>query len=584
MSKTKLSVAKPKPAKKPKKPPTAEQLQQREQKLQVKNVQSLFDKLGYTYVHSDGIDITFKGRNGEIDGLFVFENTLLVVEFTIGKPDSSHLLKKKVLYDHILNNAKEFVEYAKTKYKTLDDALDPVYESSVIIKIIYVTKHDPSEQLMTSYPEVNFFYGATAKYFHALVNTIEKSARMEFLKYLGFKYDEIGQAAIVNAKTSLTYDGFLLPDGSSSYPSQYQVVSFYADPERLIARSYVLRRDGWRDESHLYQRILIQKKIKAMRKYLVEQKRVFVNNIIVTLPPETELLDADGKAISNESGKVREVSVRIPDGFDTIGLVDGQHRVFCYHEGSDDAEKHIKILRKRQNLMVTGIVYPKDTIDLERRKFEAKLFLEINDNQARARASLKHDIEVIITPGSATAIAKRVMQELGRRGPYKNMMQISFFDSSSKIKTSSIVSYGLRPLVKMSGTDSLFAAWTNPKKDDIKNLSGAAQDSLINEYVNFCVEKINDFFVAVKVATADKADWDLESNTRSILLSPTAVNGMISCLRKIIEDSGELSPTKHKENLKNMGQFQFSNFKSSQWQKLGFELYSNHYKDKSNGL
>jgi len=565
---------------------TQAQVHERQQKAHEKGFHELFRKLGFTHVETDGTQVTYQGRNGELDGIFVFENVVLVVEYTVGKPDSGHLLKKKVLYDLILDDAEKFLTYAEAVFPNLKTAINPLYPKAACrIKILYASKFDPSDELMNACPEFKFIHGATAKYFQALVGTIEKSARIEFLKFLGFNHDEVGEQALSNSYTLLTYEGFLLPDGSSHYPSGYKVVSFYADPERLIARSYVLRRDGWREESHLYQRILIAKKIKEMRRYLVTEKRVFVNNIIVTLPPETKLnARSTGKSGSRvDSSRVQAVDVQIPDGYDTIGLVDGQHRVFCYHEGSDRAEQEIKILRKRQNLMVTGIVYPEGTGLAERRAFEAKLFLEINDNQARARSALKHDIEVILKPYSSTAIAKRVIQELGRRGPYKNMLQASFFDSPTKIKVSSIVSYGLVYIVKLEGADSLFTAWGNEKKDKLKGARPGVEGELLEEYIKFCVDKINEFFVEVKLAYGPQV-WDLDTTPRSPLLSPTAINGQIVCLRKIIESGQALSSSEHKKKLQNIAQFEFLRFKSSQWQRLGTLLYQDHYRSDSTQL
>ena len=560
---------------------TPAQIHERQKKTHEKGFHVLFKKLGFVHVVSDGTQVTYEGRSGEFDGIFVFKNVVLIVEYTIGKPESAHLLKKKILYDLILKDTEKFLTYAETIFPKLKNAIDPLYPKAACrIKILYASKYDPSEEVMNACPDVKFIHGATAKYFQALVGTIEQSARIEFLKFLEFNHDDVGEQSISNSHTLLTYEGFLLPDGSSHYPSNYKVVSFYADPERLIARSYVLRRDGWREESHLYQRILIAKKIKQMRRYLVEEKRVFVNNIIVTLPPETKIGRPRGASSGKEradSARVQAVEVQIPDGFDTIGLVDGQHRVFCYHEGSDRAEQEIKILRRRQNLMVTGIVYPDGTSEIERRTFEAKLFLEINDNQARARSSLKHDIEVILRPNSGIAIAKRVVQELGRRGPYKNMLQISFFDSVTKIKTSSIVSYGLRPLVKLDGIDSLFAAWSNKDKNKLKDAKPGAENDLLEEYLNFCTERINEFFVEVKLAYGSQG-WDLDVSPRSVLLSPTAINGQIVCLRKIIESGQNLSTTDHKKKLKNIQAVPFESFRSSHWQRLGALLFSDHYK------
>src|SRR3546814_6992999 len=87
---------------------------------------------------------------------------------------------------------------------------------------------------------------------------------------------------------------------------------------------------------------------------------------------------------------VRNVNLVIPSRYNSVGIVDGQHRIFCYHEGADKYEALIKPLRGRQNLLATGIVYPDSYNEIEKRRFEAKLFLEINDKQKRTGSDLKH--------------------------------------------------------------------------------------------------------------------------------------------------------------------------------------------------
>jgi len=572
-----------KPFRRKRKPLTQEQLHKREKKAYEKSFRVLFNKLGFTRIATDGIEIKFGGRTGEIDDIFIFKNILVITEYTIGKVNSAHLLKKKILYDHILGNPSGFLEFAKATYKQLPNALESLYPAdSFRIRILYASKQEPPQELIENCPSICFNFGATTKYFQALIKTIERSARIEFFKFIGLQYDEIGEDALRHRRDPVVYDGFLLPEGNSSYPKDYKIVSFYADPETLISKSYVLRRDGWRDESHLYQRILIPKKIRQMRRYLTDEKRVFVNNIIVTLPPDTKL-NAAGQHGHNlqktELGRVKPVSVQIPPGFDSIGIVDGQHRVFCYHEGTDRGEKEISQLRKRQNLLATGIVYPASVSDIDRRSFEAKLFLEINDNQARARSALKQDIEIIIRPYSGIAIAKRVVQEMGRRGPYKGMLQTNYFDPPSKIKTSSIVSYGLRPIVKTEGNDSLFSIWDHKDKNKLREEKGSDQTQLLEEYIDFCTRKLNEFMVEVKQAFGSNL-WDIDAQPRSPLLSPTAINGQIICLRKIIASGQALSSSAHKRKLNNIAKFKFSAYKSSQWQRLGSDLFTNHYETK----
>lgn len=111
-------------------------------------------------------------------------------------------------------------------------------------------------------------------------------------------------------------------------------------------------------------------------------------------------------------------------------------------------------LRNEQNLLVTGIIYPPNTQREAAERFEATLFLAINSNQTNAPAALRQEIEVILKPFSPTAIGKQVMQRLAKSGPLQGHVEAYFFDKG-KLKTTSIVSYGLGPLIKLGGDDSL---------------------------------------------------------------------------------------------------------------------------------
>lgn len=549
-----------------------------------RGMRKLFGDLGFQRIRAEGKQIQFNGRSGELDDIYVHENIVILVEYTT-ESGTEHLLKKKPLYDLILDDPISFLEYASNQYPSLSAHIFSLAARGFLsehfrIRVVYSPASDPSDELVAVCPRVCFLYGATTKYFQALANTIEHSGRNEFFKFLGLEYEDVGEIVYKGECTIPSYQGHLLPEGKSSYPKGFKIVSFYADPESLIAKSYVLRRDGWRDEDHLYQRILIGKKIRAMRRYLAAEGRVFVNNVIVTLPDGTrlnELGDKNSNLHSDELGKARPVTVMLASGFDTIGVVDGQHRIFCYHEGSDKDESSISPLRKRQNLLVTGIIYPKGFSEQARRIFEAKLFLEINDNQARTRSALKQDIEVIIRPTSTMAIAKRVIQRLGKSGPYKDRLQTNYFDPPTKIKTSSIVSYGLRPIVKLEGNDSLFRAWPNARKESLKGSQPTTDAELIDEYVDFCAKKLNEFMLEVKLKMG-AVSWDLNAKPRSHLLSTTAISGMIVCMRRIISAGLPLTAESHRMRLTNVETFNFSSYKSSQWQRLGTELFEKHYK------
>jgi DGQHR domain-containing protein len=545
-------------------------------------------ELGFVHVRADGINISVDGRTGELDDIFVFENLLILVEYTIAKPDSAHVLKKKVLFDKILADVPRFLGVVRQSYPQAAECLSDVYDDSHFqLRIMYVPLHEAASETIASCPGLFFLQGGTKKYFFALAKTIQRSARVEFFSYLRLRWGDIGEAILKASSQTHDYEGQLLPDKMSSFPSGYRIVSFYADPESLIAGAYVLRRDGWKDSSHLYQRILVRSKIAKMRRYLIDQKRVFVNNIIVTLPAETPLNEprARGANIPEKDLNVaRPVTVSIPVGYSQIGIIDGQHRIFCYHEGDDVNEPKISQLRKRQHLLVTGIIFPPDVKDKARLEFEARLFLEINDTQTRARPALRQDIETIVRPFSGIAVARRVIAQLAKHGPYSGLFQLAYFDATTKIKTSSIVSYGLRPLVKFDGKDSLFGAWKNADKERLKarekkSTKGAGYDDdleLLDKYVEFCVKSLNDFLLAAKLEFGT-ADWDVELEKPSVLLRPTSINGLIACMRRIIAAGLPLSHDSHRKRLSTIASFKFGTYKSSRWDALGEALFDHHY-------
>jgi len=539
----------------------------------------LFTRIGFTSIKSNDIEFTFEGRTGEIDEIFLQENILLVCEYTVGRPSSEHVSKKSILFSKIDKNPSGWITYyagVNSEFKKIIETSEYA-EKQFRIRIIYASSEGVSDEMISAFPYIKFFDGTRVRYFEALSQTIQRSARHEFYKYLALSYAEVGEQIHSPRDSRRSFSGHLLPEAHSSYPTGFKVVSFYADPETLLALSYVLRQDSWRDGEGLYQRILIKSKIAKMRRYLVEVKRVFVNNIIVTLPSTTSLNDPnrEGRNVDPSSLEhAAQISVSVPYSANMIGLVDGQHRVFCYYEGKDPLEKRIAPIRKRQNLLVTGLIFPDGWSDSKKREFEAKLFLEINDNQAKAKSALKQSIELILSPFSTVAIAKEIVNRLSVKGPLAGLLQSSFFDPPDMIKTTSIVSYGLRPLVKFDGADSLFSTWSKGDKNLLNDAAIPIADRrvLLEAYVEYCVGCINAFLIAAKIKAGPER-WKLAKERSKQFLSPTLINGFFVCIRKLAE-SGKLSTTeKYEKKLEGLSAFGFSKYRSSGWKAMGDKIF-----------
>lgn len=541
----------------------------REKKALNTNLKALFKNLGFDGFRVAKKDIAFGGEPSELDHLYVRDNILIVLEKTTGKADkSAHVRKKAAVAKAIQNDNQGFVAYLRTQFVEFASGKSAAAYSDAEFKVFYVycSYEEVESSYVTRYQsQMEFLSFPLLRYFSTLAKTIQASARFEFYKFLGL---EIGDIDYASAKTELCrYEGSLLPETGSGFGNGYQVISFLADPESLIEQAYVLRQEGWQTGDCLYQRLLTKRKINSMRKYLNETERVFVNNLIVTLPA-----DARTEEKNQNSGQgPRSVTLSWPSAYNCVGIIDGQHRLFCYHEGDDSYELKISKLRKKQHLLVTGIIYPPNLPKPEKRRFEARLFLEINDKQTRVKSDLTQIISLTTNPFSAKAIGKAVILGLGKKGALSGHLQQHFYDSG-KIKTTSIVSYGLSRVVGRKGEHSFYRIWNDPEKDDIhpdvSRTDLEKHDDVLKRYVDYCVDEINKFLSAFK-QSIDPKYWVLDRK-ESRVLTTTTINGLIYCLRLLIDKNQLKSRQYYLTRLESL---------TIDWTPDGFEYKSSHWKD-----
>lgn len=66
----------------------------KEQKTQQKEITNILKNIGFSKIPCiDGREFQYDNRTTEIDDIFVYENVILIIEYTIGTP-GEHLLKK----------------------------------------------------------------------------------------------------------------------------------------------------------------------------------------------------------------------------------------------------------------------------------------------------------------------------------------------------------------------------------------------------------------------------------------------------------------------------------------------------------
>ncbi|MEQ1933717.1 MAG: hypothetical protein ABL962_07550 [Fimbriimonadaceae bacterium] len=554
----------------------AEKQQRAEQSAHKRVVRGALGSLGFQRVagFSDK-ELTFQGTTSDFDDLFIWKNIWVLTEYTTSSSGlSEHAKKKWFLYEKIISDQAAFIEDLCVNFAVVEAARDPQFpKEKIVIKFLYCSKKDVAQSLKDQLPKMHFFDYPIAMYFKAVAASVRYSGRPEFLHYLGVGYKEAGdQCLLTSGVPKIPFEGSVLPDAHSNLGKKLKVVSFYISPGALLDRAFVLRKDGWRDSDWLYQRMISPKKIAAIRSFLRRKQRVFLNNMIVTLPADTRIVDENDDPIdSSKISTTQPARVLLPQEFNSVGLIDGQHRIYSYHEGGK-FDHDIAPLRNKLNLLVTGVLYPKGLSEADRTKFEAEIFLEINSTQTGASSEVKQVITTLLNPFDPDAIAKRVLTRLDRSGALERKF-LSYFYDKERVKTTSVVSYGLRHLVNPQSAASLFHRWTHASKSVL--LAGEDLE-LLQDYVDYCFMRTNEWFLALKKQIGDSR-WTYDKKVADHALNATNVIGMINCFRAVVRNGDKLQLADFEKHLVGVEKFGFKSYKSSQYGAMGKAMYAKFY-------
>lgn len=511
-----------------KKPLTEEQKQRRVNRAFTRRIQTVFRNAGFIHIPTEGIERKFGTKVGELDNVFVHENVILICEDTTSSPKNvkDHLKNKKLLFDEIEKNRQSFLDWLLTDF---EDRMPEYALSRYKIFFLYFSKHsfllDPDDLIL--FRPVKIVEPATLNYFHKLAGNIKLSARSELFRFLELKNEEVGSAdsGVASKKISAT---IIYPDDSTGLKNGVQLVSFMLSAQTLLDNSYVLRKDNWENSIQLYQRLIEKNRIQDIRKYLARKKTTFINNIIVSLPKGTTFSAQDGRSIDpSELDAFHAQQMLIPDEWNSICIIDGQHRIYAHYEGQDILEPEIAKLRGKLHLLVTGLIFPEDMSLLDRRTFESELFLDINSEAKQVPADVILFIETLKDPFSDLGVSRQVLDRLNSRGVFQGLFQMSLLEDS-RIKTASIIKFALRYLVSIHAEDgkpTLFSYWGD--ESNRLGLLERRSDVLLEEYVDWCATTLDMYFSSVR--SAFKQDWD-DVNTK--ILSTTSINGFIIALRR----------------------------------------------------
>ena len=502
----------------------AAQLKKRKELAFRKRIRSSFTDAGFTYFSTLDKHFIIGTRTVELDYLFLYENIIVICEDnTKQKKDIDHIRNKNESFAEIRNNKAAFLNWIANTFPEKEAMVKKFRSERYLLYYIYIsqTELELTEDEKNRYSNLLFWDPETLSYFNRMAQCIQHSARYEIFRYLGLKNDEIGFSGSEGRKTTIKAP-IIYPQDVTGLRNGVRVVSFMMSAEKLLRTSYVLRKDSWEESMFLYQRLIEKDKVKSIRAFLAQKGEAFYNNIIVALPDNVTFEDDAGNPILVENiGDFQHCKLVLSDEMNSICVIDGQHRIFAHYEAptTEKYESQIALLRKQLHLLVTGLIFPPEMKEAERKQIQSQIFLDINDNTKKVAPNVLTQIEMVKDPFSDIGLARRVIERLNKKRVFLNRFELSALDES-KIKVASIIKFALRYLVTVTpaeGKTSLYTYWKGDKEAFKEK-----DEEALNNYIEFCAKSIDLYFSAVR--DAFKADWNDPS---SKILSVISINGFI---------------------------------------------------------
>lgn len=573
MKKTHKKVKKLTPEQKKKK--AVELARKRARNQFKKKIYNIFSMANFHHLNSENRQFSIGLRNVEIDDIFIYNNIIVISEDTTtnGRDNIvAHLLNKKEMADQIQSNKEQFIKFLEQSFSDEIGCLLDYAISEIVIRFVYFSMNETmlSTEDRQRFAPWSIVEPNVLSYLHQSAVGIKKSVRYEMYRFLRLNEEDLNPSSSTGNGTKDVKVSIIYPQQSTGRSDGVRLVSFMLAAETLIRNGYVLRKDNWEESINLYQRLIDIKKIRDIRSFLYNKGECFYNNIIVALPDGITFSKENGQPIPIEDiVKFENCTMHIPNKWNSICIIDGQHRVFAHYEGdnTDAMEFRIAQLRKKLHLLVTGLIFPENMGQMERIKIQSEIFAEINSKSKPIPPDVLLHIEMLRYPLSDMSLARQVLGELNKTNLFYNYFEFSPL-KPAKLKVASIIKFALRYLVSITPGDekeSLYTLWEEPKKNLIDK-----DDEIKRKYIQFCINYLTTYFSAIHQVYSN--EWKDE---QSKLLTVISFNSFILTLKKDIKLHG-LHDREYYLNRFEKTHFDFSKenfpYTSSQYNKFSDEI------------
>ncbi|WP_458628273.1 DGQHR domain-containing protein [Winogradskyella sp. PC D3.3] len=479
-----------------------------------------------------------KGNHLEIDGVLLINKTCIFLEYTSENSNFKNKIKKFNRNCNLFISSKHLT--LEKKFELFDiphDKLEDFAEAENYKYVYFGTNTKIQNEALSrkdfpDYPIIQknlyIIKPNTLEYLRQLSNLISHHSKNEFLSALEFTPEEYGES-----DESIKLD-FLKADNKyitgSKVKADVYLLKFTVDQLLRIAR--VSRYEGipfiLEEETtkHNYQRLLIERKIENISKNFIQddKRKLFPNTITLVLNNDCI-----------EETKEGSTKLSIPKKFSSIDIIDGQHRLYGYTKNNIKEET-----LKKSEILATAIKFQTKKNE-EITKNAAKVFVEINSNQARVKNNLIYLIKYdVLGDKDDEALAGKIMLLCNSSPESKSLGNVFLTNSLNRknkfnlpsIPITTIVDNDLIPFIKGIKTDK-----TSITDKRFEDLFGNSRDYFEKNPLALCKKSKNlleQYFSYIKQVF--KYDWSKDANT--FLISSKYVSAFIRLLRYFLFDKG----------------------------------------------
>ncbi|MCY4253430.1 MAG: DGQHR domain-containing protein [Flavobacteriaceae bacterium] len=450
---------------------------------------NLFKTLGFDYMNIDGeCSVKYGGQKTlqakKIDVIAESEDVRVFVECTTQKTNTQ---KIKIWTSEVVQIRK----YHRKEKLNEKKNISFVYCSNVSLS--------ETDYKILNENGIKYLNNSICEYFFELAKQYKKLGYYQFLGYLCENKTHKG----------LEKNALKVPAIKTKYGSRNDCYLFGINPSKIIPLSTVPhRKKSFSETKELnFQRIVKKSKISKIKKFISLKRGVFPTNIVLSINSRVKF------ERQNTIGNIQYGNIQLPNKYQSLSIIDGQHRLFAY-DNLPEADKDL----------IFVIAF--ERMDLEK---QVQTFIDINQNQTNVSSSLLWDLyPEILDEGDEKRSISLLAKQLNS-------------DSSSSLYGH--IKYDSADYSKNKPKITLESVCTSMKKENIIDLC-KVQVQPPSENYDYPFMLISLWFDII--SKLDEEHWNRKEQTFNFYLSNQAFGAFSKLLREIIQEERNVLFTKSK--------------------------------------